>query len=185
MVDIAIRWDPTRYRGDWDVTPGDLATEPGLETAVLLSLFTDRVADPSFVPPPGEPFDRRGWWGDTFEASPIGSRLWQLNRAVKTDGTTLLAEARDYCLEALQWLKDDGVVASIDVATRWIGKQAIGIAIAIAKPQSPPQTFDYAWAWGDSAAPAQRAIPPRLPPYLIDPAGGYVGDPSGGYVVSS
>lgn len=184
MVDIAIKWDPARYRGDWDVTSGDLVTGPGLETAVLLSLFTDRVADPSFIPPPGEPFDRRGWWGDTYEPSPIGSRLWQLNRAVKTDGTTLLAEARDYCLEALQWLKDAGVVASIDVTTWWLAAQSIGIKITIAQPQSPPQTFDYAWAWGANNAPQKPGIPSIQPSYVLDPSGGFLADPVGGYVGS-
>ena len=146
-MDIAIRWDATRYRGDWDVTSGDLAVDATLQTAVLLSLFTDRVADPGFVPPPGEPVDRRGWWGDSYEPSPLGSRICQLNRTVKTDGATLLAQARDYCLEALQWLKDDGVAGSIDVTTWWTSAQAIGIRVVIAKPQASPQTFDFEWAW--------------------------------------
>ena len=158
-MDIAIEWDPERFRGDWNVTGGDLVSDVGgLRTAVLLSLFTDRVASPDYLPPPGQKFQRRGWWGDTYEiasgGSAIGSRLWQLNRAVKTDGTTLLAEARDYCREALQWLLDTGVVASVDVATFWLTRNAIGIRVTITAPQSPPQVWDFAWAW-QAAAPAQ------------------------------
>ena len=168
-MDIAIEWDAERFRGDWNVTGGDLVSDVGgLRTAVLLSLFTDRVASPDYLPPPGQKFQRRGWWGDTYEiasgGSAIGSRLWQLNRAVKTDGTTLLAEARDYCREALQWLVDTGVVASVDVATFWLTRNAIGIRVTIAAPQSPPQVWDFAWAWQTAAAPqsGQQGAPTMI-----------------------
>ena len=168
-MDIAIEWDAERFRGDWNVTGGDLVSDVGgLRTAVLLSLFTDRVASPDYLPPPGQKFQRRGWWGDTYEiasgGSAIGSRLWQLNRAVKTDGTTLLAEARDYCREALQWLVDSGVVASVDVATFWLTRNVIGIRVTITAPQSPPQVWDFAWAW-QTATPAQKG--PQGAPTMI------------------
>lgn len=146
-MDIALIWNAARGCCDWDVTAGDLVVDPTLETAVLLSLFTDRAAADGYRPPPGEPYDRRGHWSDTYEPSPIGSRLWTLNRAVKTDGTTLLVEARGYCLEALAWLSEDGVAASIDVTTVWLGPQTMGIQIVIARPQFPPERFAYAWAW--------------------------------------
>lgn len=146
-MDIKLVWDSTRNRGDWALTSGDLVVDGGLETAVLLSLFTDRVASSDFVPPAGSAPDRHGWWGDSYEPSPIGSRLWQLNRSVKTDGTTLLAMAQNFCAEALQWLIDAGVVANISISTAWIGPQAIGISITVARPQSPPATFNFQWSW--------------------------------------
>lgn len=150
-MDLQIEWDSAAFRGDWAVTPGDLALGVDVQTAVLLSLFTDRIAPPDWMPPVGSPGGRRGWWGDSYEPSPIGSRLWTLNRAVKTDGTTLLAMAKDYCNEALQWLVDSSVAASISVVTFWASRRVIGIAITVTAPKSPPQTFSYQWAWQPQA----------------------------------
>lgn len=147
-MDISIDWNPATFSGDWSVTSGDLVADTGgLRTAVLLSLFTDRVASSDYVAPAGGSQSRHGWWGDTYEPSPIGSRLWQLNRAIKSGDAALLAQANGMCLEALQWLIDAGVVANIQVQTGWINSTAIGIKILIIQPQSPPQTFNFSWAW--------------------------------------
>ena len=148
-MDIAIAWDSANFRGDWTVTPGDLAADPGgLRSAVLLSLFTDRVASSDYLPPPGELFTRRGWWADTYEPSPIGSRLWQLNRSKKADSRLFAAEAQDMCREALQWLVDDGVVSAVTVDVGWITPQTLGIVVTISKPgQAKPETFRFDWAW--------------------------------------
>lgn len=147
-MDIYIAWDPAAARGDWDVTSGDLVVDPGgLQTAVLLSLFTDRVAPPDYVPPVGSPAGRRGHWSDTYEPFPIGSWLWLLNRTPISDGAAVLLKGKDYCLLALQWLVDEGVVASAQVTTWWMQPGVMGIRIVIAKPQQPPETFDFSWAW--------------------------------------
>lgn len=152
-MDIAIVWDPTRFRGDWSVTSGDLLIGNDLETAVLLSLFTDRVASPDYLPPAGSSPDRHGWWGDTYEPSLLGSRLWQLNRAKKTSATQLLTQAADYCRESLQWLLDDGVAAAVNVQTGWITADAIGIKVQITQPGGLAQSFDYQWAWNEAPTP--------------------------------
>jgi phage gp46-like protein len=144
MTDLAIAWDSANFRGDWVIANGGLATGSDLESAVLVSLFTDRIASPDFVPTDGTN-DRRGWWADTYESAPIGSRLWQLARAKKTDQTTLLNQARDYCREALQWLLDDGVAGAVDVVTYWLSATTMGIQIRITRPQGT--TFQYSWSW--------------------------------------
>jgi phage gp46-like protein len=150
-MDAALVWNPAQFRGDLSVTSGDLAIGNDLETAVLISLFTDRIASPDYVPPAGSPADRRGWWGDTYEAqlnySPIGSRLWQLNRAVKSDPKALLNQARDMCNEALQWLLDDQIASSVTVNVTWLASQALGIAVTIIGPSGDQQGFAYSWAW--------------------------------------
>ncbi|MFM0220017.1 phage GP46 family protein [Paraburkholderia caledonica] len=83
---------------------------------VLVSIFTDRTSNPDDVIPDGAG-DPRGWRGDIGEEKPIGSRLRLLDRLTQTQ--EVLNNARDYINEALQWLIDDGVVASIDVQTQW------------------------------------------------------------------
>jgi phage gp46-like protein len=108
--DIQVLWDNTNALGDWGLAQGDLQTGQDLETACLVSLFTDALATPDFIPTDGTG-DRRGWWADTYEVTPPGSNLWQLDRAKKTRDT--LGAARGYTLDALQWLIDDGVAKAV------------------------------------------------------------------------
>ena len=104
--DVYVLWDNENAYGDWSLAEGDLQTGQDLETACLVSLFTDKLATPDFVPTDGT-CDRRGWWADPYHDAPLGSNLWQLERAKKTRDT--LALARRYAIDALQWLVDDGV----------------------------------------------------------------------------
>lgn len=104
---------------DWAIAAGDLAVDDGLDTAVAISLWTDRLANADDVIPDGTG-DRRGWGGDAYlpllaSGAPdhIGSRLWLLSRALEILETAQRAQA--YCREALQWLLDDGVAASVTV----------------------------------------------------------------------
>jgi phage gp46-like protein len=125
-------------------TPGGLQTGNDLETAVLISLFTDRIANADDFIPDGTG-DPRGWWGDLDEATPIGSRLWLLDRSKQKQ--EVLNNARDYIVEALQWLVDDGLVASIDVQTEWTRASFLGAQITLYQPAGPQIPLTYAWAW--------------------------------------
>ena len=142
--DILIAWDNTQALGDWVLAEGDLETGQDLETACLVSLFSDALAAPDFVPTDGTT-DRRGWWADYYEDRPLGSSLWQLDRAHQTRNT--LGLARRYALDALQWLIDDGVAARVLCDTSWLGRNLIGIAIAIVKPDGTVSRFMFGWAW--------------------------------------
>ena len=113
MSNIELVWDAAQSRGDWAVKGGRLATGNLLKPAVLLSLFTDRVAQADFKAEDG---DRRGWWHDTLDGVPIGSRLWQLRRRKIANRRLLIAEATDILREALEWLIKAGIVSSVDVA---------------------------------------------------------------------
>jgi phage gp46-like protein len=149
--DVLVQWDNVNTTGDWVLANGDLQTGQDLETACLVSLFTDKLATPDFVPTDGTS-DRRGWWADPYNDQPLGSNLWQLARAKKTRDT--LGLARTYALDALRWLVTDGVAASVDVDTRWIGPAGttlLGIAIAITKPDGTETRFVYGWAWDNLA----------------------------------
>ena len=80
----------------------ELLRDPGFETAVLISLFTDaRADDTDTLPDTYE--DRRGYFGSILEDSPIGSKLWLLGRS-KIDNTTLQL-AEQYIIDALQWMQ--------------------------------------------------------------------------------
>ncbi len=114
--DIKIVWDNRgKAAGDIEYDNGDLTREGGLETAVWMSLFTDRRADIDDNIPDGTT-NRRGWWGDLVadtDGDQIGSRLWLLDRSATTEDA--IVDAEFYIREALQWMIDDDVCESIDV----------------------------------------------------------------------
>lgn len=162
--DIYILWDNINAQGDWVLAAGDMQTGQDLETACLVSLFTDKLATPDFVPTDGTS-DRRGWWADPYSDQPLGSNLWQLERAKKTRDT--LGLARRYATDALQWLILDGVARDVIVNTSWLGlagSTLLGIGIAIVKPDGSLTRFTFGWAWQGLASLASPiAVPaPQL-----------------------
>ena len=114
MSNIALVWNNDQQRGDWQVSGGRIKTGNLLTSAVLISLFTDRVAQPDYIPDDGSG-DRHGWWHDTFEGVPIGSRLWQLRRRKIANRQLLINEATDIIKEAMQWMIDQGIAFKVDV----------------------------------------------------------------------
>lgn len=143
--DIAIVWDAERSSGDWQLTgEGGLLTAPALETAVMISLFTDARAAPDDRLPPGDG-DRRGWWGNALGDDPIGSRLWLLRRAKRLPETLNLA--RDYIREALAWLVADGIAARVDVSTEWLTPSRMGARITISQAGGGTAALRAEWAW--------------------------------------
>lgn len=146
--DIRVVWSNDLTIGDWSLAEGDLETGQDLETACLVSLFSDVLATPDFTPTDGTT-DRRGWWADYYLSTPTGSHLWQLERAKKTRDTLGLAQR--WAQDSLQWLIDDGVAAALLVNTMWITPTMLGIAIAITKPDGTETRFMYGWAWENLA----------------------------------
>ena len=112
-ADVAVQIDETGS-ADLVLEAGDLKAEPGLQTAVLVSLFSDaRLPDDEPDPPYGPATDPRGWWPDT-PLDRHGSLLWLLERAKTTPATEV--DAIRYCEEALAWGIEDGVWESVEVA---------------------------------------------------------------------
>jgi phage gp46-like protein len=117
--DIKINLDTDLMKGDFAFDPvvQDFEKDGGLETAVMISLFTDRRSQDDDILPDPNSNDRRGWWGDLIkpysEGDQIGSRLWLLNRE-KTSISTL-QRAKQYVEESIQWLIDDGYAEKIEV----------------------------------------------------------------------
>ncbi|HZR34767.1 MAG TPA: phage GP46 family protein [Nevskia sp.] len=144
MTDTATIWDVQNGRGDWVLVGRKLQDGNDLDTAVIISLFTDRTAAPDDVIPDGSS-NPRGWWGDTDPQHPIGSRLWLLDRSVQTQ--EVLARANDCCAEALQWLIDDGVAASIDVNAFFPAREMLGVEITINRTDGTVVPMKFQWSW--------------------------------------
>src|SRR6218665_2594807 len=130
-MDIATVWNDVTAAGDCVVVGGDLQADAGLKTAVLISLFSDRrAAADDVLPAPGA--SRRGWWGDEYLARPLGSRLWLLDR--EKDQPEVLNRTREYALEALGWLVEDGIAASVEATATVPVRELLFLQILIRKP---------------------------------------------------
>ncbi len=147
MSDIALIWNDALGSADLAVDANDLLRDGGLETAVFLSLFTDRRAEDGDVLPDGET-DRRGWWGDSVPVAPgdrIGSRLWLLARSKQV--SDVQARAPQYAREALQWLIDDRVADRVDVESEIVGNGVLVISVTVHRPKSDPAEFRFNYNW--------------------------------------
>ncbi|ORJ23965.1 phage GP46 family protein (plasmid) [Rouxiella badensis] len=142
MTDITTVWDPDQGVGDWVIGSGDLLSGLDLQTAIYISLFSDRKArdDDNY-----DGTDRKGWWGDTDSDYEIGSRLWLLRRQKLS--VNVAQQAVTYAKEALQWLLDDNVVASITVTPQIIYPSRLYMTITYQKPNLTTETVQYYWVW--------------------------------------
>jgi len=136
------------FEGDLVMAGGDLALDDGLNTAILVSLFTDRrAAAHDELPEPTE--SRRGWWGDGLNGDNdrgrdlIGSRLWLLVRRKQTPETRQLFE--DFTREALAWLVTDGLAEKVDVSAAWGAMGILIISIVIHRPTGQAERFEFTW----------------------------------------
>lgn len=117
-----------------------------LRAAVMLSLLLDRRAEDDDVLP-AEDGDRRGWLGDEFaqvDGDRIGSRLWLLARSKRDEHLAERAEL--YAREALAWLVEDKVAASVEVSAT-TSSDRLYLTIAITRPTSDRVRFKFAHAW--------------------------------------
>lgn len=147
LADLALTWSNATGDGDLSMIDSDLASDRGLVTAMILSLFTDRRAENDDQPPSGDERDRRGWWADQFadiEGDLIGSRLWLLDRSKRTNETKLRAE--EYVSEAWAWMLEDRVVSGIDVTVE-VTDAGLLISGAVQRPGRDPVTFRFDHTW--------------------------------------
>lgn len=152
-LDALLFFDPETLSGDVRIKLGDLERETTLRTAVLLSLFSDRRATSDELARFGDD-DPRGWWADEFapvENDQIGSKLWLLAREKVLPETR--ARARTYAQEALRWMVEDGVAATLDVEVAWLDeldarapRGFLALGIDITKPKGVSARYAVVWA---------------------------------------
>jgi phage gp46-like protein len=140
MIDIALK----QVNGELDIAfgDGDVDIESGLETAVLISLFSDARCLPEELPK-GEP-SRRGFWGDILEKnSRTGSSLWLLSRAKTTSET--LEKLKESTKNALTWMVKDGLALSIEPFGEIVSSRQINFGVKISRP-GRESIFDFLWS---------------------------------------
>jgi phage gp46-like protein len=146
MSDIRTFFFDFSHGADWLLAERALAGDDGLDTAVILSLFTDARARAGDVTP--APDDLRGWWGDAY-ATPagdnIGSRLWLLTRRKQLPA--VLNEARSYAEEALRWMLRDRIASRIEVLASIPRAEVLGLEISISRPHGQPVRYRFETLW--------------------------------------
>lgn len=114
----------------------DLEQDRGLCTSVLISLLTDLSST-------GEP----GYWGDLVGGKTnerwTGSRL----HIIKKNNPASHVRAIQYIKDALRWMIDDNIAASISVVVNKINAQSAAFKITIKKPSSEELNFLYRKNW--------------------------------------
>ncbi|PTT04325.1 phage GP46 family protein [Pseudomonas sp. HMWF006] len=142
----------SEFGGDLVLLGFDLERDDGLETAVIISLFTDRRASAEQIPPEYPQDDLRGYWGDITNASATdqtGSLLWLLAREKQLP--QILSRAEQYCREALAWMIDDMVATTISVAASFYSLGVMLLEINIDRPIGPAVRYRYNYEWSAQA----------------------------------
>ena len=147
---MRMAWDASRGGFDLVTTKaGGLDAGDPLSGAVIVSLFTDRTADPADMSADLGP-DRRGWWADALRdvANRMGSLLWTRRRQKKTE--QVRREIEEEATAALAWLIEDGIAASVEVEASYPADRpdAIALEIAIDQPNGVRRDWrvDDIWA---------------------------------------
>jgi phage gp46-like protein len=152
--DVGIDWDSQALEGDFLYQDGDFTRDAGLETAVIVSLFTDRKAEPDDELPDPNSSERRGWWGDlTIPDLPsggdkYGSKLWLLERSKTTP--EVIAKAKQYIEEALDWLVEDGVAFRVEVEVErqgTVGSDVLAFHVKIHRGDNDIVVLNFSDQW--------------------------------------
>ena len=147
MADIELDWVAASFGADFRLSDGDLSQLNELRSAVVLSLFSWRRANPDDRLP-DDTSNLMGWWGDhygTVQNSRLGSRLWLLRREKLTQET--ITRAREYCEEALQWMIEDKVAKAVTVVTERNSIDRLDISITITRASGQEIDLRFANAW--------------------------------------
>lgn len=133
MSDLSIIWKD----GEGDIISLDsaLLLDDSLTTAIIISLFTDARVE-----------NQRGWWGNDFGQSELGSRLWTLSRSKQL--AEVLDDAQAYAESALQWLIDDHHATAVDVTASNPEQSVLLLSVVVTLPngQTEQRTFSAVWS---------------------------------------
>lgn len=147
MADISLNFKAD-LTIDLTIENNDLQTDEGLETAVLISLFTDSRPENTKINLPSGRDDLRGWWGDQFleeSTDQTGGELWLYLRGKRTNQT--IKNIEDSCKNALNWLIIDGIAQSVNVTTIIENQFDVLIQIEILRPNNNIENYKYFFNW--------------------------------------
>lgn len=144
MSDIAIEFKGDHF--DIEVLNGDLKQDDGLETAIIISLFSNRRVTAEELPTSHD--NKQGYWADQFADAlndKTGSRLWTLQREKRQ--VEVLRRAEDYARESLGWLIEDGVASSVLASAQFMDgvTNAWELMISVQRPSGRTSRYQVLW----------------------------------------
>ena len=161
MTDVALIFDPMQG-GKIVWSSRDLLADDGLQTAIVISLFSDRRCATDQLP--DNETDQRGFWADAFsmlDGDSTGSLLWLLRREKTIN--SVLGRAKDYARDALRWLVDDKVAQAVNVETEYLDRGPMAIYVEVIRPTGDAVSYRFEYAWEAQAA-VRNAAPRELAP---------------------
>lgn len=129
---------------DMEFLSQEIQLSSDLESAVAISLFTDRRVTDEELPVFEQ--DKRGWWGDLVSNIPndrIGSRIWTISRSKVTRET--LRRYEDFSKESLEWMKEDGIVDEVQAISSYNESNELVTEISLSRPNEELQVFFVFW----------------------------------------
>lgn len=157
MSDIKLTWDVDVLEAiaQFLVADNDVEMDAGLETLVIISLFTDARADVDDTLPDTNG-GRRGWWGDSTSdknGDSVGSKLWLHERDRLNE--QLLLDIKKRAQDALKWMLDEGLALSVVVTTERMpldnGDYSVALAVEITKPDGKKLPYKFEGLWEGTA----------------------------------
>lgn len=146
MNDVGFFWqDPDQPCPDLVIENGDLKADQGLETAMMISLFSDKRV--RFEQLPRGEDNQRGWWADTVSEpidDEIGSTLWRIITIGKVTNAAVV-EVENAIRDGLQWLLDDGIAQEVLVSAERTEDTRIDAEISIRRPNGENIPFKFLW----------------------------------------
>jgi phage gp46-like protein len=139
--DVKLTKTETGYY-DLSISDGDLETVNGLETAIIVSLFTYARANVGEIP---EAFRRSGWSGNILtkrENFELGSTLWTL---VARQEQITYNRGEAIVKKALRWLISDGIADVITVEMEKIHDRGGQITIVLFKDFTQVGRYTTLW----------------------------------------
>jgi phage gp46-like protein len=128
---------------DIPISGTEFESVSGVETAILVTVFTEARSDSDTIP---DAFNRRGWVGNLLtleEGYELGSLLWTLSQARLTQNT--LNTASDTVKKALNWMIEDGIADTIEVDTVVVSNRTANINIDLFKDLNMVGRYTTVW----------------------------------------
>jgi len=147
--DIRITFGQYDQFVDFILADRDVDRDAGLETAVLITLLTDKHADAD-DPLPDDSGYHGGWFGDSLPVVPdykMGTKLWLLQRAKTV--AEIPAIAKEYLADGFKWMVEDGIVQTVDVTVerRRDLKATLAFTISFTKPEGTTIFYSFYYNW--------------------------------------
>jgi len=148
--DIRIGFDVRDQYADLILGDRDVDRDGGFETAILITLLTDKRADEG-DPLPDEGGYKGGWWGDSIPVVAdykMGTKLWLLQRSKTIEEVP--AQAEEYLKDGFQWMLDDGIIESMTVSAQRVDADngsILMISLAFKRPEGQTVFYKFYYNW--------------------------------------